>query len=228
MAWIGGIFNKVNMGQGELRKKLALMMETASLASEPSAVAYPRYISSILDDANGKALVKVSLPVEETSSQHVYTDYQEKLVLIYDGHLYDFEGMEAELPQAQHRGNRTTAESLVHLLAELPGEMEQNVREALTNLDGDYALAISNTDRIVISRNSLGTKPLYFAENNTFSAFASNKKSLWKIALGEVGPLRAGMLATFDSRGVRVEESSPFAKGETYIISMAQAVAEYE
>lgn len=228
MTWIGGIFSKVNISQGELKKELALMMETACPANEPSAVAYPRCISSILDDAHGKALVKVSFPVEGTPPEHVYTDYQEKLALIYDGHLYNSESTGPKLSRAQHRVNETVTESLVHLLAELPGNLEQKVRRALTGLDGDYALAVSNTDLIVISRNSLGTKPLYFAENNEFSAFASNKKPLWKIGLGEVRPLRAGMLAIFDSRGIRLKEAFPFAKREINIKNMTRAVDKYE
>ncbi len=228
MTWIGGIFSKVNMRQGELRKELALMTETACSASEPSAVAYPRYISSIIDDANSKALAKVSLPVEGESPEHVYRDYQEKLALIYDGHLYNSESTGSKLSRAQHRVNETAAESLVHLLAELPGNLEQKVRWALTDLDGDYALAVSDTDLIVISRNSLGTKPLYFAENNGFSAFASNKKPLWKIGLGEVKPLRAGMLAIFDHERVSIKKALPFHKKEIKIKDMAQAVNDYE
>jgi len=228
MTWIGGIFSKVNISQGELRKKLAVMMETACPSNEPSAVAYPRCISSILDDAHGQALVKVSLPVEGTPPEHVYTDYQEKLALIYDGHLYNFESTGSKLSRAQHRVNETAAESLVRLLAELPGNLEQKVRRALTDLDGDYALAVSDTDQIVISRNSSGTKALYFAENNEFSAFASNKKPLWKIGLGEVRPLRAGMLAVFGSRGIRLKEASPLNKGEINIKSMTRAVDKYE
>jgi hypothetical protein len=66
MTWIGGLFSKVNMSQGELRKKLALIMETACPANEPSAVAYPPCIRFILDDMHGQALVKISLPVEGT------------------------------------------------------------------------------------------------------------------------------------------------------------------
>jgi asparagine synthase (glutamine-hydrolysing) len=216
------------MSQGELRKELALMMETACPTNEPSAVVYPRYISSILDDAHGKVLVKVSLPVEGTPPENVYTDYQEKLALIYEGHLYNSESTASKLSRARHRVNETAVESLVHLLAELPGNLEQKVRRALTDLDGDYALAVSNTDLIVISRNSLGTKPLYFAENNELSAFASNKKPLWKIGLGEVRPLRAGMLAVFDSRGIKLKEASPLDKGEINIMSMARAVDNYE
>ncbi|MCK5181111.1 MAG: hypothetical protein KAQ73_01090, partial [Dehalococcoidia bacterium] len=59
-------------------------------------------------------------------------------------------------------------------------------------------------------------------------AFASNKKPLWRIGLGEVRPLRAGMLATFNSGGVGIKEVSRCDKVEINIHSMAQAVNEYE
>ena len=150
MAWIGGIFSKVNMSQDELRKKLAVMMETACPANEPSAGAYPRCISSILDDVHGQALVQVSIPTEGTPSEHVRMNYREKPALIYDGHLYGFKNMESKLSRVQHRVDETAAESLVRLLAELPGNLEQKVKRALPGLDGDYALAVSGTDQIVI------------------------------------------------------------------------------
>lgn len=228
MAWIGGIFGKVSMSQDDLRRKLAAMMEAACPANGPSTVAYPHCICSILDDVHGQALVQISVPIEGTAPEQVYDHHPEKLDLVYDGHLYDVRNATSKLSRVQHRVNERVAESFVHLLAELPGNLEQKVKKTLTGLDGDYALAVSNTDRIVISRNSLGTKPLYFAENNDFSAFASNKKPLWKIGLDEVKPLRAGMLAVFDHEEVSVKKALTFQKKETAINDMAQAVEKYE
>jgi asparagine synthase (glutamine-hydrolysing) len=228
MAWIGGIFSKVNTSQTKLREKLALMIETACPTDECSAIVSTRCISSVLDDVHGHVIVQVSVPIEGMPSEDLHTDYQEKPALIYDGHLYDFRNVESELSRVQHRVNETAAESLARLLAELPGNLEQKVKRTLTGLDGDYALAVSNTDQIVISRNSLGTKPLYFAENNDFSAFASNKKPLWKIGLDEVRPLRAGTLAVFDREEVSVKKALPLYKKEIEIKSMAEAVDKYE
>jgi len=228
LTWIGGIFSKVNISQGQLRKKLALMTETAYSANETSAVAYPRRISSILDDVNNKALIKVSLPAEGTPPEHVYTDNQEKFALIYDGHFYNLESIGDKLSRAHHRVGETVVESLVHLLVKLPDNLEQKVRRVLTNLDGDYALAVSDPNQILISRNSSGTKPLYFAENDRFSAFASNKKPLWKMGLGEVRPLRAGMLAILDYEGISIKKALPFNEKEIDIKNMAQAVNDYE
>jgi len=228
MTWIGGIFSKVDVDQSELRRELALMMETACPISESSDAAHPCWISSILEDTNGRALGQVSLSVGGISSEQPHMDCQEELVLTYDGHLYDPESMASKPSRVRHTAKEMVAESLVHLLAELPGGLEQKVRAALTGLDGDYALAVSDADRIVISRNSLGTKPLYFAENNKFSAFASNKKPLWKIGLSEAKPLRAGRLAVFNHEGVSVKEALTFDRGEIDIKNMAQAVNCYQ
>ena len=228
MTWIGGIFSKVNMSQEELRRRLAVMMETVCPANGPSPGAYPRCMGSILDDVRGQALAKVSIPIEGTPPEHVLTHYPERPTLICDGHLYDFRNPESKPSRVQHRANQTAAESLAHLLAELPGNLEQKVKRVLPGLDGDYVLAVSGIDQILIARDSLGTRPLYFAENEEASAFASNKKPLWKIGLDEVRPLRASMLAVFDHEGVRVKKALPLRKKAVGIKTMAQAMNAYE
>lgn len=228
MTWIGGIFISVDSSQSELRKKLALMMETSCLANESSAAASPFRTHSIFDDAHGQAMAQISIPIERTPPEYAHADYQGRPVLIYDGHLYGSKNVESKLSRAQHRVSETTAECLVHLLAELPGSLEQKVRRALPNLEGDYALAVSNADQIVASRNSLGTKPLYFAHNGNFSAFASNKKALWKIGSAKVRPVRAGMLAVFSRGGVSTEKVLPPRKKAVAIKDIAQAVDVYE
>jgi asparagine synthase (glutamine-hydrolysing) len=158
----------------------------------------------------------------------VRRDCPEGPVFIYDGHLYDLKNAAPELSAIQHRADETVAECLVHLLAELPGSLEQKLKRALPGLDGDYALALGDGDRLVVARDSLGTKPLYFAEDSRLVAFASNKKPLWRIGLAEVTPLRANTLAVFDQGEVNVKKASPFRKKESKIRDMAQAVDAYE
>jgi asparagine synthase (glutamine-hydrolysing) len=228
MTWIGGIFSKANMSHDELRRKLAVMTRAASPTDQPWAVAHSPCMSSILGHLHGQALAKVFIPIEGTPPEHVHADYRQKPALIYDGHLYGFKSAGPKLSRAQHMANEISAESLARSIAELRGNLEQKVKTTLTGLDGDYALAVSNTDQIVISRNSLGTRPLYFAENNRLSAFASNKKPLWKIGLDEVRPLRAGMLAVLDHEGVSVRNALPFHKKEIKMKSMAEAVRKYK
>jgi len=230
MAWIGGILTKVNASRDELAKKLALMAEATCAASETPALNHPRCIIPILDDMHGQALAEMSLDVEEEPLEHVHTAYRQRLVLIHDGRLHSLRKTTSKFSRGQHGVDETATDSLAHLLAERPGSLEQKVKKALLGLDGDYALAVSDTDQIVISRNSLGTKPLYFGENRRLSGFASNKKPLWKIGLDEVRPLRAGMLAVFDHEGVIVRKAFPLRRRrkEIEITDMAQALNAYE
>lgn len=228
MTWIGGIISKVNVGQSELIGKLAGMTGMSCRAAESSTVAYPQSIVSILGRAHGQAIVEVSPPPAGTPTEHICTDCQSNLTLIYDGRLYSFQSTVARPSRVQHGVVEATAASLVELLAELPGNLEQKVRRALTRLDGDYALAVSDANQMTISRDSSGTKPLYFAEGDEFSAFASNKKALWNMGLHEVRPVRAGMLAVFGRGRVITEKVLPLHKKAVEIRDMAQAVDAYE
>ncbi|MFP3898234.1 MAG: asparagine synthase family protein [Dehalococcoidia bacterium] len=228
MTWIGGILTRPDVGHQGLAEKLAVMAETAFPPSRAASTPDSRCTTSVLDVAHGKALMKISRGPEWMASQHVYTDCQAKLALIYDGYLYHPENAGSGLSGTRHRVNGTLAEFLVDSLAQFPGRLDQRVREALTGLEGDYALAVGDTDQTVISRNRSGTKPLYFSERNGFSAFASNKRPLWMMGLGEVRPLRAGMIATLAPQGVCINEVSPLPESEVHIRSMTQAVNEYE
>jgi len=204
------------------------MMEAACPPNGHPTLTCPPCISSVFDDADGQALVQLSVPTEGMRSERVYADYREKPTVIYDGHLYDFKDTTSRLSRVQHSVNETAADSLARLLGEFPGNLEQKVRRALISLDGDYALAARGIDQILIARDRLGTKPLYFAESEDLSAFASNKKPLWKIGLEEIKPLRAGTLAILDQEGVSVRRASPLRKRTVEISSMARAVNTYE
>lgn len=228
MAWIGGISSKTNMSRDQMKRNLAAMTEAACPPKRPSAVDCSRCKSSVFDDQRGHALAQISISTEGASPEQIRGDSRDKPALMYDGHLYDFRKVGPNPPEVDNRADGMVADSLVRLLAILPGNLERKVKRALPGLDGDYALALGDTDSIVIARNSLGTKPLHFAENSRLFAFASNKKPLWRIGLPEVRPLRAGMLAVFDRGGVHIKKASPFLKREDTIRDMAQAIDAYE
>jgi asparagine synthase (glutamine-hydrolysing) len=228
MTWIGGIFSKGNMSPGDLRRKMALTMETGCPEDKLPIDAYPRYESLIIDEVHSQALARVSRVAQGVPGEPAYAGGRGKLTLIYDGQVYDCRGTSSRRSRGPCGSNTTAIESFVRLVGELPGNLEQKVRGALTGLDGDYALAVTDAGHMLISRDPLGTKPLYFAENSSFSAFASNKKPLWKIGLDEVRPLRAGMLAVFDRKEIKIDEGLPLKEKEITVTTMAQAVSAYQ
>jgi asparagine synthase (glutamine-hydrolysing) len=228
MAWIGGIFSKAHMSQGKLSEKLGLMIENVCPADQSRSVACPRSTCSVLDDVRGQALVQVSVPSRGTASKHACAHFTEKPTLVCEGHLYSLRGTEPDSPRVQRMVNQTTAESLADLVSRPPGNLEQRVKKVLPGLDGDYALAVSAPDQMLIARDDFGTKPLYFAENTELSAFASSRKPLWKVGLAEVKPLRARTLAVFDHEGIGVAKCLPLRQKAIEMKSMAEAVNAYE
>jgi len=229
MSQIAGVSSE----DGDVTDKLATMLETfhpkATIKINPSSKECQWSVSSVVEDVGSDiALAQVSLPIEGRTPECPHLDHAGNLVLIYDGELYNCQEVASELSQNYYSADKANAELLAHLVEELPGSLEKKVRKALKDLDGDYALAASNVDQIVVARDSLGTKPLYLAEGNGLSAFASNKKALWRIGLDNVMPLRAGTLAIFDQEEVKLEEALPIGRGQIEIEDMAQAVDCYQ
>lgn len=66
------------------------------------------------------------------------------------------------------------------------------VKTTIQELDGDYAFAISDGKDIVVVRDDLGVKPVYYGtdfDRNIF-VFASERKALWKLGIKEVSALK--------------------------------------
>jgi len=229
MSEIAGVSSK----DSDAADSLAIVLENL----RPQAIAkidsadhrFPPLVSSVVKDAhNNKALAELSFPIERKPIEQPHIDPDSNLVLIYDGELYNAQEIASKLEQRHSLINQASAESLVYLMGELPGSLEEKVRGALEVVDGDYALAVGSTDQMVVARDTLGTKPLYFSEANGLLAFASNKKALWQLGMDQVMPIRAGTLAIFDREGVELKEALPIRKGKVKIKDMSEAVDCYQ
>ncbi len=71
------------------------------------------------------------------------------------------------------------------------GSLIDAVKKSLDNLDGDYAFAIYDGNDCAVVRDPLGVKPVYYGEDpeKGISAFASEKKALWRIGIKNVHTL---------------------------------------
>jgi asparagine synthase (glutamine-hydrolysing) len=105
------------------------------------------------------------------------------LTLVYNGEIYNYRELRAELKAAGHVfKTETDSEVLLHLY-------ERNGLEMLRFLNGIFAFAIHDARRrgrpvgiergdLFIARDHLGVKPLYYAEVKAGFLFASEIKSL--------------------------------------------------
>ena len=55
--------------------------------------------------------------------------------------------------------------------------------EILEKQDGSYVFAVAEGNKVIVGRDLFGATPLYYSQNKTFCAVASERKALWKLGL---------------------------------------------
>ena len=122
--------------------------------------------------------------------------YYNEYVIIYNGQIYNAEELKEELKEKEYKFDSNCDAEVI-----LKGYVE--FKESIFDrLDGVFALCIYNKKKkeILLVRDKLGVKPLYYAYKDNNFVFASNIKAILKSkivkaylskeALGEILALR--------------------------------------
>ena len=129
-----------------------------------------------VDLSHGVALGQVRLSIIDLSpaGHQPMTDRSGRFTVVYNGELYNHLELRAELQAqgVQFRGHSDT-EVLLELFA-------RQGPDALGRLNGIFALAVWDGERreLLLARDALGVKPLYFTAVGAGLAFASELKAL--------------------------------------------------
>jgi asparagine synthase (glutamine-hydrolysing) len=134
----------------------------------------------------------------------------------FNGEIYNHPELRAELQRAGHRfRSRSDTECLVHLWEAVDGDPDQ----MLSRLRGMFAFALVDTGRgrVLLARDRLGIKPLYWTQRPGGLAFASEVRALVRAgaAAGEpdlrstAGYLTRGVVPGPGTLVVGVEELPP-------------------
>ena len=118
---------------------------------------------------------------------------KDNLVLVFDGELYNFKTMKNFLAKVGIEEEITSdAQALLHLIDFYLDKLDllQSVQSAIRLIDGDYAFAVFDGENIAIARDPLGVKPLFYAQDNDLSAFASSRKSLAEVGFTDICTLQ--------------------------------------
>ncbi len=75
----------------------------------------------------------------------------------------------------------------------------------IQDFDGSYAFALASDGQMLVGRDPLGTMPLYYGEDESFCAVASERKALWKIGIYNARPFPPGNLARVNHDGFSFE-----------------------
>ncbi|RDV29199.1 asparagine synthase (glutamine-hydrolyzing) [Alteromonas aestuariivivens] len=127
-----------------------------------------------LDDHIGLCHRRLSiLDLSEAGNQPMYSA-DGNLVIVFNGEIYNFLELRAELEAEGHQFNSHTDTEVILALYAREGS------NCLAKLNGMFAFAIwdKTTKQLFIARDRLGKKPLYYFSHNGRFAFASEIKAL--------------------------------------------------
>ncbi len=143
----------------------------------------------------GYALVFRRLAILDPSprADQPITDPDGRCTLVYNGEIYNYQALRAEL-EAKGVRFRTTGDTEVLLQGYLAwGE------EILDRLKGMFAFCIIDRERglALAARDPLGIKPLYMMRRGRLAAFASEMRPFFRLAPPEVDERALAELITF-------------------------------
>ena len=107
------------------------------------------------------------------------TNEDGSLWLVVNGEFYNFPELRDELEQRGHRfGSMSDSEVALHLYEEMGPDF-------IERIEGMFALALfdAREKRLVLARDRVGKKPLWYSHDNRRLAFASELKALWGAGL---------------------------------------------
>ncbi len=148
------------------------------------------------------------LPTEENA--HPHTDCSGKIALVHNGIIENHRPLREKLVSAGHTfKSQTDTEVLVHLVEEVyRGDLARAVREALTQVEGAFAIAVihaDHPDEIVVARKG---SPLVLGLLDGEGFVASDAPALLSYTRdfcflldGEVARIRPGQVELWDAEG---------------------------
>ncbi|RLE44417.1 diphthine--ammonia ligase [Candidatus Woesearchaeota archaeon] len=128
------------------------------------------------------------------ASRKIKQPFIGKGIFAADCEIYNWK----ELNQRFQLNARNDAEALFFLLERYP------VRKVLTMLDGTYAFCYLKNNQLILARDIIGIKPVWFSHSEGF-AFASEKKALEKNNYFDVNELNPREILIYDLVSDRIK-----------------------
>lgn len=95
----------------------------------------------------------------------------------------------------------------------------------LKEVEGDFAFVIADSKQIIAGRDPVGVEPLYYGENKTVVALASNRKAILTLGIKEAMSFPPGHLALVSRDGFKFKPVKTLSYPEPKQIAMHEAAA---
>ncbi|MEM3737452.1 MAG: asparagine synthetase B [Candidatus Bathyarchaeia archaeon] len=96
------------------------------------------------------------------------------------------------------------------------------------DLRGAYAFALLCGDKIYLTCDSIGAKPIFLGENDRYVGFASERKALWRVGINNTRIIQAGTVAVLGAGGISTLPAPPIVEGALRYFDMESAVKEVQ
>lgn len=161
-------------------------------------------------------------------STQPYVSCDGKLTMIHNGEIYNYRELGTLLLRNHDIKSESDSEVIIHLLEETyEGDLVDAVKKVMRLLDGMYALAVTDGERIVVTRDPIGKKPVYFIKNDSVIYFASERKALWN---GKEEPVRLmpGQVIEISESGAQLSDGFNYSMPQIDIVDFKVAVDLYK
>jgi asparagine synthase (glutamine-hydrolysing) len=126
-----------------------------------------------IEDGLGLGMRRLSIIDLDGGQQPIFNE-DKSIVIVFNGEIYNYIELQDELKKKGHKFyTDSDTETIVHLYEEYGVECVQHMRGMF-----GFALWDKNQKRLLIVRDRLGVKPLYYAHVNQGVIFGSEIKSL--------------------------------------------------
>jgi asparagine synthase (glutamine-hydrolysing) len=128
-----------------------------------------------------------------------------QLSLLHNGQIYNHQEIRSGLKAGYHFETNSDSEIILWLVEDrYDGDLTSAMKEILPMLDGVYTLTVTDNKQVVIARDKIGLKQLYYYSDDDQVAFAGEKKALMQLSGNgaQIFRLLPGHMATIDREGI--------------------------
>ncbi|MBE0517078.1 MAG: asparagine synthetase B [Methanophagales archaeon] len=150
------------------------------------------------------------------------------LSLVHNGEIYNDHELKGLLSREQGiEDEDNTSEILLHLLEELyDGNLLGTVQSVVKLLNGMYVFAVTDGDEVVIARDPIGIKPIYYVEEDGSVYFCSEKKGLYNFG-GKIRRIPPGKILRANKGGLSIHQGVRIERPQIDITESDDAVTLY-
>ncbi|MCW4028464.1 MAG: asparagine synthetase B [Candidatus Bathyarchaeota archaeon] len=108
-------------------------------------------------------------------------------------------------------------------LSKEPQHCETLLETLISQADGDYAFWLLKEGAIAAARDPVGVQPLYYGENQTIAAYATNRRVLWELGIENPLSFPPGSLGVAEKTGFKFKPIKTLTFNEPQQVTLDDA-----